>query len=102
VRKSRQILRRVRRHHPRARLIVSGCLVSLEDQGLATAGLHPDLIVVNRDKDRLVELALIALGYDPDPLSPEASAGSDPAAPLVARGRQRAFVKVQGVPSSNS
>ncbi|QGU32031.1 tRNA (N(6)-L-threonylcarbamoyladenosine(37)-C(2))-methylthiotransferase MtaB [Thermochromatium tepidum] len=95
VRKSRQILRRVRRHHPRARLIVSGCLVSLEDQGLATAGLHPDLIVVNRDKDRLVELALIALGYDPDPLSPEASAGSDPAAPLVARGRQRAFVKVQ-------
>lgn len=116
VRKSRQILRRARRRHPGARLIVSGCLVSLDGaatsagtaQAFPLSSLLPTsmppvssaadsegLIVVNRDKDRLVEIVLAVLGHEADPPSPSAVNATDLAAPLFARGRQRAFVKIQ-------
>ncbi|MBK1654738.1 MiaB/RimO family radical SAM methylthiotransferase [Allochromatium vinosum] len=116
VRKSRQILRRAQRRHPGARLIVSGCLVSLDGRATSagTAQAFPlssllptstppasstvasdGLIVVNRDKDRLVELVLAALGLDSGLPHPSATNAMDLAAPLFARGRQRAFVKIQ-------
>jgi threonylcarbamoyladenosine tRNA methylthiotransferase MtaB len=89
VRKSRKLLRRLKRAHPAARLVVSGCAASLGDSELGAAGI--DLVVDNADKDRLVDitadaLALPAAAPDPD---------ADPADALFARGRQRAFIKVQ-------
>ncbi len=90
VRKSRQILRRCHRLNPSARLVISGCLASLEGEALAReAGV--DLIVANRDKDRLVEILLDTLEI---PTMPEAAI-VDLAASLFTRGRQRAFLKVQ-------
>ncbi|WP_295446448.1 tRNA (N(6)-L-threonylcarbamoyladenosine(37)-C(2))-methylthiotransferase MtaB [uncultured Thiodictyon sp.] len=90
TRKSRQWLRRAHRANPLARLVVSGCLASLEAADLARES-GVDLVVGNQDKDRLVEIAAAALSL---PIMPElAIVGS--ANPLFARGRQRAFIKVQ-------
>ena len=90
VRKSRQILRRVQRHNPAARLVVSGCLASLEAAAIAREP-PVDLVVANRDKERLVEIAAQALAL---PSRPPTDLDGDAGA-LFARGRQRAFVKVQ-------
>lgn len=90
ARKSRQLLRRAHRTNPRARLIVSGCLASLEGEALSReAGL--DLVIINQDKDRLVDLVTQTLDL---PVMPEL-ATSGAANALFARGRQRAFVKIQ-------
>ncbi len=90
VRKSRKLLRRLKREHPGAQLVVSGCAASLDSGELGAAGI--DLVVENPDKDRLVEIAAKALALpEPDIRAPEA----DAAEALFARGRQRAFVKVQ-------
>ncbi|EXJ13300.1 tRNA (N(6)-L-threonylcarbamoyladenosine(37)-C(2))-methylthiotransferase MtaB [Imhoffiella purpurea] len=89
VRKSRQILRRAHRADPSARLLVSGCLAALESEALARES-GVDLVVTNGDKDRLVGIALEALSI---PAMPELAI--DEAASLFARGRQRAFLKVQ-------
>ena len=94
LRKSGQLLRRSRREDPDARLVVSGCAVSLPGPppGLATAA---DLVVPNTDKDRLVAVATDRLVLAPGPVSVP---GPDPgpgAETLFARSRQRAFVKVQ-------
>jgi threonylcarbamoyladenosine tRNA methylthiotransferase MtaB len=90
VRKSRKLLRRAQRENPRAKLIVSGCFASLE--GELPAQEHGiDLLVPNREKDRLVEIAARELGIEQMPLT----AMDLETNPLFARGRQRAFVKVQ-------
>ncbi len=90
VRKSRKLLRRSQRANPHARIVVSGCLAALDGEALAReSGI--DLVVGNRDKDRLVEIAVDALEL---PVMPELST-TELANPLFARGRQRAFVKVQ-------
>ncbi|TVQ92588.1 MAG: MiaB/RimO family radical SAM methylthiotransferase [Chromatiaceae bacterium] len=89
LRKSRQLLRRLQRGNPRARLVVTGCAASLPDTDLGAAGI--DLLVPNQDKDHLVEIAAAALDL---PLMPE-SATAPAAAALFARHRQRAFVKIQ-------
>ena len=89
VRKSRKLLRRAQRDNPRARLVVSGCAASLDGEDLGDAGI--DLLVNNADKDRLVEIASAKLAL---PLMP--ATATEPAADaLFARGRQRAFVKIQ-------
>ncbi|MGD8206905.1 MAG: tRNA (N(6)-L-threonylcarbamoyladenosine(37)-C(2))-methylthiotransferase MtaB [Thiohalocapsa sp.] len=89
LRKSRKLLRRVQRDNPRARLVVSGCAASLDDEALETGGI--DLLVPNTEKDRLVDIAVDALRL---PLMP--AAATEPAADaLFARGRQRAFIKIQ-------
>ncbi|CRI65643.1 MiaB-like tRNA modifying enzyme [Thiocapsa sp. KS1] len=90
VRKSRGVLRRSQRANPGARLIVSGCLATLGDSAVS-AETGVDLIVANRDKDRLVEIALATLSL---PAMPE-TAATDAAGALFARGRQRAFIKIQ-------
>ncbi len=89
ARKSRKILRRAQRDNPRARLVVSGCLSALGGESLAHEGL--DLVVANQDKDQLVQIASATLDLPTLP----ALASSDADHPLFARGRQRAFVKVQ-------
>jgi len=54
--KSRQLIRRLRRANPTARIIVTGCYAEMSPQELrAVDGI--DLIVGNQDKERLVEMA---------------------------------------------
>ncbi len=90
VRKSRQLIRRIHRDNPSAKIIASGCYVTLNTDEAAEL-LGVDLIVGNQDKDRLVELAIAELDL---PTMPAMS--TEPAAiALFRRGRQRAFVKVQ-------
>lgn len=90
VRKSRKLVNRAQRRNPRAKLVVSGCHSSLEQAaGRSIAGV--DLVVDNRRKENLVKIAREHLEL---PLMPQ-SALEPGAPPLLARGRQRAFVKVQ-------
>jgi len=90
VRKSRQMIRRIHRDNPRAKLVVSGCYVTLNEDEAANL-LGVDLIISNRDKNQLVEKVLSELNLDSMPaLSTEPGEIS-----LFSRGRQRAFVKVQ-------
>ena len=90
VRKSRQLVRRARRGNPTAKLVLSGCYASLApEKGISELGV--DLVVPNADKDRLVEIAARELDL---PVMPEGA--TEPGEQtLFARGRQRAFVKVQ-------
>jgi len=89
VRKSRRLLRRAQRGNPGAKLVVSGCYASLEPEAAAALGV--DLVVPNDRKAGLVEIAARELAL---PLMP-ASAAEPGEYGLLARNRQRAFVKVQ-------
>lgn len=90
VRKSRQLIRRIHRDNPAAKIVASGCYVTLNSDEAAEL-LGVDLIVSNQDKDRLVELAIAELDI---PSMPAMS--TEPAEiSLFRRGRQRAFIKVQ-------
>lgn len=90
VRKSRKLLNRAQRQNPRAKLVVSGCFASLNPNE-DTQGLGVDLIVDNRDKDRLVEITTRELNLHVMPEQATAPGESS----LLSRGRQRAFIKVQ-------
>jgi len=90
VRKSRKLLRRSQRASSGAKLVVSGCYASLES-GEAAQTLGVDLVIANRDKDRLVEITSRELDL---PSMPQMA--TEPGeTPLFARGRQRAFLKIQ-------
>jgi threonylcarbamoyladenosine tRNA methylthiotransferase MtaB len=90
ARKSRQLIRRIHRDNPSAKLVVSGCYATL-NEAEAAAMMGVDLVVNNRDKHQLVEKTLSELNMDAMPsLSTEPGETS-----LFTRGRQRAFVKVQ-------
>lgn len=89
VRSSRQAIRKLQRAAPGAKLVVSGCYASLQPDDAAALGV--DLIVHNRDKDRLVEIANRELALQTMPEAATLPAESS----LFARGRQRAFVKIQ-------
>lgn len=91
VRKSRKLLRRRGRDLPDARLVLSGCWASLE-QELEARAAGADLVVHNRDKDRLVEILVDQLALEP--AKPEESE-PDEGRGMFARGRQRAFIKIQ-------
>ena len=90
VRKSKQLIRRIHRDNPQAKLVVSGCYATLNaDEAAQLMGV--DLIVSNKDKNQLVEKTLAELNLDSMPaMSTEPGEVS-----LFSRGRQRAFVKVQ-------
>jgi threonylcarbamoyladenosine tRNA methylthiotransferase MtaB len=90
VRKSRQLVRRAHRANPAAKLVMSGCYASLDPEQ-AAAELGVDLVVPNPDKDRLVAIASKALEL---PTMPAIAAEPGEHA-LLARNRQRAFIKVQ-------
>ena len=90
VRKSKQLIRRIHRDNPRAKLVVSGCYATLNETEAAQM-MGVDLIVGNQDKNQLVDKALTELNMDSMPaMSTEPGEVS-----LFSRGRQRAFVKVQ-------
>ncbi|PPD47308.1 MAG: tRNA (N(6)-L-threonylcarbamoyladenosine(37)-C(2))-methylthiotransferase MtaB [Methylobacter sp.] len=90
ARKSRNLIRRIHRDNPQAKLVVSGCYATLNpDEAAALMGV--DLVVSNQDKGQLVEKALDELDMGTMPaMSTEPGEIS-----LFTRGRQRAFVKVQ-------
>ena len=90
ARKSRNLIRRIHRDNPHAKLVVSGCYATLnQDEAASLMGV--DLVVSNQDKDQLVEKTLTELNMDAMPaMSTEPGEVS-----LFTRGRQRAFVKVQ-------
>ncbi len=90
ARKSRQLIRRIHRDNPHAKLVVSGCYATLNQQE-AESLLGVDLVVSNKDKDQLVEKTLTELTPNTMP-----AMSTEPAEiSLFTRGRQRAFVKVQ-------
>lgn len=90
VRKSRQLIRRAQRANPQAKLVVSGCYTSLSPDDTA-AELGIDLVVANPDKDRLIDIAADRLDL---PVMPQTATEPGEHA-LLARNRQRAFIKVQ-------
>jgi threonylcarbamoyladenosine tRNA methylthiotransferase MtaB len=87
--KSRQLIRQIKRGNPDAAVIATGCDVELTPQAAVEAGV--DLVVGNADKDRLLEIAdARGLLCQPDPDLDETT--------LYAPGdslRTRAFLKVQ-------
>ncbi len=88
AKKSRHLLRQLRRTNPDARLVVTGCWSELEPGKAEATGA--DLVVGNEAKDLLVEiLAERGLLVPGDPVeAPESS-------PIAASRHTRAFVKVQ-------
>ncbi len=88
-RKSRKILRQIRRDYPEASLVVTGCYADLSRAEVQRLGV--DMVVSNRDKDHLADLlAGAGLLTDADPI------GDSESTPFAAgQGRTRAFVKVQ-------
>lgn len=90
ARKSRHLIRKTHRENPAAKLVVSGCYATLNQQE-AEELMGVDLVIGNKDKDHLVDKTLEVLNLDAMPaMSTEPGAIS-----LFTRGRQRAFVKVQ-------
>lgn len=94
ARKSRQVIRQMRRANPHAAVVVTGCYAQLSPEEIAALGV--DLIVNNQDKDRLPQLVAEAgLLHDADPI-PAPDASFLPNTPLDEGGSHtRAFVKVQ-------
>ena len=63
ARKSRHLIRRIHRDNPQAKLVVSGCYATLnQDEAASLMGV--DLVVSNKDKDQLVEKTLTELNMD--------------------------------------
>ncbi|CCE23418.1 tRNA (N(6)-L-threonylcarbamoyladenosine(37)-C(2))-methylthiotransferase MtaB [Methylotuvimicrobium alcaliphilum] len=90
ARKSRQLIRRIHRANPAAKLVVSGCYATLNREE-AEQLMGVDLVIGNQDKESLVAKTLTELNMDSMPaMSTEPGEVS-----LFSRGRQRAFIKVQ-------
>ena len=90
VKKSRQLIRKTQRKNPRAKLIVSGCYASLDEQ-LQNDIEGIDLIVNNQNKDQLVSIASEMLEL---PTMPSVATAPGEFS-LFSPNRSRAFVKVQ-------
>ncbi len=90
VRKSRRLIRRSQRQNAKAKLIVSGCYASL-DANLENDIAGIDLLIDNAEKDRLVDIVKQKLAIHSMP----AIATEPGEIALFARGRNRAFVKLQ-------
>lgn len=90
VRKSRKLLRRMHRDNPSAKLVVSGCYATLTpEEPDSLPGV--DLVVANQNKSQLVQIVSDQLDLHTMP-----AMATEPGENLLfARGRQRAFIKVQ-------
>ncbi len=91
-RKSRKLIRHWRRANPDASLVVTGCYAELSPAEMAPMGV--DFVVPNADKDELPRVLEEAGLLSPAQRIPAADAGPDEP-DGVAKGRTRAFVKVQ-------
>jgi threonylcarbamoyladenosine tRNA methylthiotransferase MtaB len=93
ARKSRQEARRLKRAHSGAALVVTGCYAELEPDQAAALGV--DMVVGNRDKERIVELVEERWGV-PSPISNLQLPTSNLQPPTSNySSRTRAFLKVQ-------
>ena len=91
VKKSRQLLRRVHKQNPMAKLVVSGCYSTIDKKNIRKEIPGIDLIVDNTDKDSLVDISLKKLNLEIMPnISTEPGESS-----IFKRGRNRAFIKIQ-------
>ena len=88
-RKSRQLIRQLRRGNPESKVIVTGCEAEIAPREVRDAGV--DLVVGNADKDRLLELAEAGGLLDAPLVDPDAQVLFEPGATT----RTRAFLKVQ-------
>ncbi len=90
ARKSRQVIRQMRRANPQAKVVVTGCYAQLSAAEIE--GLGVDMVVGNDQKDDLPNL-LVRAGYlqDADPIP----AVDAPPLFLLENGHTRAFLKVQ-------
>ncbi|MDM8526960.1 tRNA (N(6)-L-threonylcarbamoyladenosine(37)-C(2))-methylthiotransferase MtaB [Anaerolineales bacterium HSG24] len=95
ARKSRKIIRQMRRANPHATLVVTGCYADLSPQEMTTVGA--DFIVDNQDKDRLPEiLAEQNILRDADPIpAVDTASFINPVINSIEGGHTRAFIKVQ-------
>ncbi|MCH7881061.1 MAG: tRNA (N(6)-L-threonylcarbamoyladenosine(37)-C(2))-methylthiotransferase MtaB [Proteobacteria bacterium] len=87
-RKSRKQIGRLHRNNPRAKMVVTGCHASLNQEQVKNY-LGVDMVVSNQDKDHLVEKTLDHFNL------PDSVSQVDTEAALFLRGRHRAFIKVQ-------
>ncbi|MCO7223899.1 tRNA (N(6)-L-threonylcarbamoyladenosine(37)-C(2))-methylthiotransferase MtaB [Pleionea sp. CnH1-48] len=90
ARKSRQLIRKQHRTNPSAKLVVTGCYASLEEEQ-ANELLGVDLVVPNTEKEQLVAKTQQVLELPTMPTM--ATEPGEPA--LFARNKERAFIKVQ-------
>ena len=88
-RKSRQLIRQLKRANPTAAVIVTGCDAELAPSEIADIGV--DMVVGNTDKERLLELAEAEGLLDRASADPDAQLLFEPGNST----RTRAFVKVQ-------
>jgi threonylcarbamoyladenosine tRNA methylthiotransferase MtaB len=88
-RKSRQLIRQLKRANPSAAVIVTGCDAELAPFEMVEIGV--DLVVGNAQKERLLELAEAEGLLDPGPTDPDELELFEPGDST----RTRAFLKVQ-------
>ena len=94
-RKSRQLIRRLHRENPRAKIIVTGCYASLEVKQVE-AILGVDLVVPNDKKDQLVEIINDHFHLKNELLETMPNFATEPGeSALFKRNRDRAFIKIQ-------
>ncbi len=88
-RKSRQLIRQIKRANPSAAIIVTGCDAEMAPAAMNEIGV--DLVVDNANKDRLLELAEMAGVLDSTTVDPDEHTLFAPSR----LARTRAFLKVQ-------
>ncbi len=96
VRQARQAVRRLRREHPHARLVVTGCAAQTEPETFA-AMEEVDLVLGNREKTRAESYAPFGLGAEEKVRVADIFAVEETAGHLLEgfEGRTRAFLQVQ-------
>lgn len=88
--KSRQLLNRLYRQNPEARMVITGCYAAIEKAQVVEM-LGVDLVVENAQKDNLPKLVMEKFAIKTMPLvSMEPGVST-----MFLRGRHRAFIKVQ-------
>lgn len=87
-RKSRQLINRLKRDNPDAKLVLTGCYASLQAEKIKQ-DLSVDLLIDNREKDQLAEKVLSHLDLTDSEIDP---VNQDL---MFERGRHRAFIKIQ-------
>ena len=91
ARKSRQIIRQMRRANPSAAVVVTGCYAQLSPDEIEALGV--DMVIGNDDKDNLPQLVANAgLLRDSDPIPAPDAAPVSFSTPTT---HTRAFIKVQ-------
>jgi len=94
---SRQLIRRVLKRNPVARLVVTGCYAQIANQEIVEMVDRPLCLVGNADKHRVVEVAASEIQCDLEMhLSDVMNCTHAPALPVIDfPGRTRAYLKVQ-------